>query len=207
MKRTVTVSGQGSARVVPDSAVVRVAAAHRAAGVAEAFAGVTSATDAMAATARRFTDPAKIASTDFSVWPAYDNEGRPAGFEARHGLRVVVTDLVAAGGLLTALADAVGDRLQVESVSLEVADPSAALTEARTAAFADARARAEHLSTLSDAVLGEVVTVSEGGSSAQPLEAAPVALRAAAAKDVSFEPGERAITAYVTVTWRLVAAI
>lgn len=201
MKRTVTVSGQGTARIVPDTAVVQVAASHRAAGVAEAFAGVTSATEAMSTVARQHTDPAKIASTDFSVWPASDDQGRPAGFEARHGLRVVVTDLAGAGRLLSALAAEVGDRLQVESVSLEVADPGAALIEARELAFADARSRAEHLAGLGAATLGEVVSIVEGGSSVQPMGAAPMAFREA--KDVAFEPGEKAISAFVTVTWQL----
>ena len=52
MARTVTVTGQGTARVVPDSAVVIVAAVHRARSVEEAFAGVTSAVEAISASAR-----------------------------------------------------------------------------------------------------------------------------------------------------------
>lgn len=203
MKRTVTVTGRGEARTVPDSAVVRLAATYRAPGVEEACAGVAFAIDVIGVVARRFTDPSRIASADFSLWPAHDDEGRPAGFEARHAMTVVVTDITAAGGLLTALAAEVGDRLRVDGVSLEVGDPRPAQVTAREAAFADARGRAEHLAGLSGAGLGEVVAVVEGGSHAQPLGGAVFAAKAAAS-DTSFEPGEKALGASVTVTWRLV---
>ncbi|HEX3930664.1 MAG TPA: hypothetical protein VHW64_08170 [Nocardioides sp.] len=48
--RTVTVTGQGEARAVPDSAVLRVAAVHRAAGVAEALGGAAGAARQVAST-------------------------------------------------------------------------------------------------------------------------------------------------------------
>ena len=63
------------------------------------------------------------------------------GFEARHGLVIAVADLAVAGRMLARLAEAVGNRLVVESVSLEVGDPVAARTAAREVAFADARTR------------------------------------------------------------------
>ena len=201
MTRIVTVTGQGSARVVPDVAVVRLAAAHRAADVASALAGVDAAISTAGAVARRFTDPARVASTDLSVWPAYDNQGAPAGFEARHGLRVLVPDLAAAGALLTALAAEVGDALRVEGVALEVADPGPAERDAREAAYADARGRAEHLAALAGTGLAEEVSVVEGGGGIGVAEA-PLAFEARA-KDVSFEPGERAVTSTLTITWRL----
>ena len=82
--------------------------------------------------------------------------GEPSGFQARHSLVVRCPDIDAAGGLLTALADAVGDRLEIEGVSLEVADQSAALVAAREAAYADAVDRATHLAGLAGAELGDV---------------------------------------------------
>ena len=61
--RTVTVTGQGIAREVPDTVVVRVSAAHRAAGVAEALAGADSAATEIVAVGRRHTGAAQISST------------------------------------------------------------------------------------------------------------------------------------------------
>jgi uncharacterized protein YggE len=196
MARTVTVSGHGSATAVPDVAVVRVAAVHRAEGMAEALAGAESARAAVVAAAGDLV----VSSTDLSVWPAHDNEGRRAGFEARHALSITGGDLESAGALVGRLAEELGDRLQVESVSLSVGDPTAALREAREAAYADARARAEHLAALSDAVLGEVQEVTEGAGAPVARGGADVfAMKA----DVGFTPGQTVLTSTVTVTWAL----
>ena len=137
--RTVTVTGRGTAREVPDTVVVRVASSHRAAGVAEALAGADSAATEIVAVGREHTEASRIGSTNLNVWPAYDNEGRPSGFEARHSLSITCTDIASAGDLLAALATKVGDRLQVEGFGLEVSDTARALDSARSGAYADAR--------------------------------------------------------------------
>ncbi|MFA6300148.1 MAG: SIMPL domain-containing protein, partial [Nocardioides sp.] len=133
------------------------------------------------------------------VWPADDHEGRQSGFEARHGYTVTCSDLDVAGALVTELATQVGDRLQVEGVSLEVSDTSAAVTAAREAAYADARARAEHLAGLADVSLGDVQSLVEGAG------AVPMArgFEAMAKGDVVLEPGEGSLGQSLTVTWAI----
>jgi len=200
MKRTLTVTGQGQSRAVPDRAVLRIGIAHRAPGVADAVAGVDSGVRLAGEVARRFTTPARIGSQGLNLWPAHDQEGRQVGFEARHQLAIACDNLDVAGKLVGALAAEVGDRLQIGGVSLEVSDPSAAQTAAREEAYADATARAEHLAGLSGATLGEVVSVVEGGG-ATPFMGGDIP--ASAKLDASFEPGESTIAAAVTVTWRL----
>jgi len=195
MARTVTVTGHGSAQAVPDTAVVRVAAVHRAAGMAEALSGAESARAAVVAAAGDLV----VSSTDLSVWPAHDHEGVRSGFEARHALTVTGGDLESAGALVGRLAEEVGDRLQVESVSLSASDPSAALGEAREAAYADARARATHLAALAGAVLGEVQDLVEGAGAPVPWQGEAASFKA----DVSFAPGQTRLTSTVTVTWAL----
>jgi uncharacterized protein YggE len=198
--RTVTVTGHGEARAVPDSAVVRVAAVHRAAGVAEALAGADSAARQIVATGREHTSPERIGSTSVQIWPAHDQQGSPAGFEARHSLTLRCDDIEGAGALLGALTQSVGDRLQVEGVSLEVADRASAETAAREAAYADAVQRAAHLAGLSGATLGDLQDVVEGG--AVSIIGQPRAAKAFAA-EVVLEPGETSTTASVTVTFQL----
>lgn len=203
MERTVTTTGQGTAYATPDRAVVRVGAAHRAAGVAEACAGVDSAVRRLAEVAREHTSADQIGTSELQVWAAHDGEGRPDGFEARHGLTVRVDTVATAGALIAALAEAVGDRLQLDGVSLEVSDPGPARVEARDAAFADAQARAEQLAGLGGARLGPVLALSEGGTHQVYAEAAGAPMRAM--KDMAVEPGQQAITVSVTVTWALEA--
>ena len=199
MARTVTVTGHGSATAVPDTAVVRVAAVHRAAGMAEALSGAESARAAVVAAAAESAGDPVVSSTDLSVWPAHDDDGRRAGFEARHVLTVTGGDLETAGALLGRLADEVGDRLQVESVSLSVGDPAGALGEAREAAYADARSRATHLAALADASLGKVKEVCEGAGHPVARGTEMAAFKA----DVGFAPGQTVLTSSVTVTWAL----
>jgi uncharacterized protein YggE len=197
--RTVTVTGHGEARVVPDAAVVRVAAVHRAAGVADALAGADSAARQIVATGREHTTPERIGSTSVQIWPAHDQQGAPAGFEARHSSTLRCDDIVAAGDLLAALAESVGDRLQIEGVSLEVTDRGAAETAAREAAYADAVERGTHLAGLAGSQLGDPQEVVEGGVTAIGTPRQAKALAA----DVALEPGEMAVTASVTVTFQL----
>jgi uncharacterized protein len=199
--RTVTVTGHGESRVVPDSAVVRVAAVHRAAGVAEALAGADSAAKQIVTTGREHTTPERIGSTSIQIWPAHDDKGAPSGFVAHHSLTLRCDDIDAAGALLSALAGSVGDRLQLEGVSLEVTDRGSAETTAREAAYADAVDRGTHLAGLAGSSLGDAQEVIEGG--AVSIVGAPRAAKALAMADVGLEAGEMSVTSSVTVTFQL----
>jgi uncharacterized protein YggE len=196
--RTVTVTGHGESRVPPDSAVVRVSAVHRAAGVAEALSGADSAATGIATTARQFTTPERVASTSLQIWTSHDELNRPDGFQARHSLTIRCDDIDAAGALLTALAESVGDRLEIEGVSLEGADQSEGSRTAREAAYADAVDRATHLAGLAGAELGQVQDVAEGGAAT-----GPVRMARAVSASASFQPGETSLGAAVTVTFQL----
>ena len=89
--------------------------------------------------------------------------------------------------------------LGASRVALSVGDPAAAMTEAREAAFAEARARAEHLAGLADATLGKVKEVAEGAGAPVARQAEAFAMKA----DVGFSPGQTVLTSTVTVTWAL----
>jgi uncharacterized protein YggE len=199
--RTVTVTGHGETRVPPDSAVVRVSAVHRAVGVADALAGADSAASAVATAARRHTSPERVGSTGLSIWREQDLSGSPGDFRAQHSLVIGCPDIEAAGALLTDLADAVGDALQVEGVSLEVTETAEPTRQAREAAYADAVDRATHLASLAGARLGEPQEVVEGGIGSGPIRQAKAMAASAAA---SFQPGESSLGATVTVTFQLV---
>ncbi len=105
--------------------------------------------------------------------------GRAGGFEARHSLAVRCASVEEAGDLLSALADAVGDALVVDGVSLDVSNTSDARATAAEAAWDDARAHAAHLAALAGATLGDVVAIVEGGAGGRRADPSPVALRAA----------------------------
>ena len=58
---TVTVTGIGTSRVAPDSAVVRLSAVARGAGVAEAYAAMSKAAAQVVDVAQRHTEERRIA--------------------------------------------------------------------------------------------------------------------------------------------------
>ncbi|WP_395658882.1 SIMPL domain-containing protein [Nocardioides sp.] len=191
--RTITVVGHGASRVAPDTAVVHVAATFSAASLAEALAGAESARASVVTVARRFTD--EIASQHLSV----GREDHPGpGYHARHALLVRCAGLDEAGALVTALADEVGDRLSVDHVGLEVSDTADAERLAREAAFTDAREKAEHLAAQAHGTLGQVESVTEGGTPGSPRFARALAASA------HFEPGETTVEQQLTVTFELV---
>lgn len=202
MHRTVTTTGHGTAGAVPDSAVVGVHVRHRAGSVAAALDGLARLGATLTAVAARHVAPAAVASTGMDVHPGHDDRGRPDGFEAGHRWRLSCDDLPTASSLLAALAEEVGDALRVEHVGMRVADPTAALTEARERAFADARARAEHLATLGGRSLGDLLSVREGepGETGEPGGEAPLRFLAAVP---DLAPGQQEVGVRVTVTWQL----
>ena len=198
-ERSVPVTGQGSTAVAPDTAVVRVAAVSRGAGVADAFASSSAAAAQIGVVARRHTEDKRIASTGINVWPWHDNQGRQRGFEARHSLAIGCSDLDAAGALLDELAAEVGDALVVDGVTLEVSEPTAARDQAVAAAYADALRQAEQLAALAGASLADVLAIGPGhggGPAFRGMDTMAVAAK--------IEPGETTVVASLSVTWALV---
>jgi uncharacterized protein YggE len=199
--QTVTVTGTGIVTVVPDSAVVRLAACARGSGVAEAYAAMAGAAATVVEVAHRHTEERRVASTGISVWSARDHEGREAGYEARHSYSVACPDLAAAGALLGELAGEVGDALAVDGVALEVTEDHGAGDRAREAAFDDARERAAQLARMAGAGLGAVQSIVEGDVHRGPTPMPRMALASATA--AGLEPGEASVTTTVTVVWEL----
>lgn len=126
------------------------------------------------------------------------------GYRATNDLSVRVADLDAAGEVLAAAVDAGGNALRIQGVRLVVEDDSAPRTEARGAAVADARARAETLAEAAGRSLGELALVSEGSFS-EPEYRSFDSAEASAAFDgeVPIARGEQDITVTVTTVWRL----
>ena len=200
--RTVTVTGSGTSKVAPDSAVVRIAAVRRGLGVAEAHDAMSADAGRVVEVAARHTEQRRIASTGISVWPFHDHEGKRQGYEARHGYAIGCADLAEAGLLLGELAREIGDGLAVDSVGLEVTDDHGAAGKARELAFHDARERAAALARMAGQGLGAVQSIVEGGgASDHPLGSPKMAMMRESGGGL--EPGEASVTTTVTVVWEL----
>ena len=198
-------TGSGKSTATPD--VVRLALGVTCDGddVSSALRLVGERVQAIGAAARsQDVRAADISSTGAGVHPRYDRDGqRVVGYQAFHRLGVMVRDVDRVGAVVDAVAGVAGNSLSVDSIQLDLSDVSALQDEARSAAFLDARAKAGQYAALSDAVLGEVLSVIEGavaGGGPRPMMAMAMAARDSA---MPVEAGEQTVTATVTVTWAL----
>ncbi len=195
---TVTVSGAGSVSAVPDQAEVS-------AGVETRGATAQAALDANAAAMRKVIAAVRAAggkdvtTQTVSLSSIVDPEGREvagSGFVATNVVSARI-DLADAGKLIDAAVAAGANT--VWGPTLSYSDPAKLYREALAKSVADARERAAVLATAAGRQLGEITTMTEGGSVAIPL-AEKAAADAGGTPVVS---GPQETTASVTVTFEL----
>jgi len=211
VERTISVSGQGRVSARPDLAVVRV-------GVETEADSATAALDensvrmsgVISATLDVGVSRDDVQTEGLSLRPIYQRrdpgpegeEGPPelVGYRASNVVAVTVRDLDELGALLDAAVEAGGNTIQ--GIRFEISDNEALRSAAREAAMTDAITKAEQLTELAGAELGEVLTIEEIGADApSPVRFAETEQAAGAA--VPVEPGRQEIEVSLRVTWRI----
>ena len=209
----IVVSGQGSAELAPDMALLQLTVT-READTARAALDASSSAMAQVIKALREQGIAErdLQTGNFSIQPKYvyppqksQGENQPpriVGYTVRNGLDVRVRDL----GKLGAIMD--------QSVTLGVNeggnilftndDPSAAIEQARTRAVKDAMAKARTLAAAAGVKLGKVLEISEQSYSPAP---APMMrskmMMADAAEAVPVAAGESSYEVTVNLSWAI----
>lgn len=143
---------------------------------------------------------ADIQTANYSINPEYDYSGdqrRLIGYRVDNTVIAKIRDLDSAGSVIDATVASVGDEIQVSGVSFSIEDDTELIAAARTAAWDDARTKAEQLATLAGIELGEAVMISESFSSPVPL---PVYRDFAVADEAIFETPIEAGQQQVAVT-------
>ncbi len=200
----VEVGGVGTATGIPDVLRFSVGVEVSADGVDGALSGADDAARRVIA-ALRAADVAErdVQTAGVSVHPRYDGEGeRITGYTARHDLAVTLREMAAAGAVIASVADAGGDAARLQGLSYALEDDAAVQAEARAAAFADARRRAEQYADLVGRRLGDVLWVRENVSAPAPMPYG-AADEAAAGASLALEPGSTAVTVTAEVRWSL----
>jgi hypothetical protein len=204
--RTLTVSGEGEAKAVPDEAHLSAGVVTEAKKAADALVANTRAMHAVFATLKRFgiSDHA-IQTSEFSVEPqrAPDRNGNAgakiSGYTVSNTVNVTV-DIAKLGPALDALVSSGANSLG--SIDFAIRDPKPLLAKARAEAIHDATERAQVYAKAAGIALGPILSVSEGGAEmprpayAARMAAAPNALPPVAA-------GEERISANVSVTFAI----
>lgn len=207
---TVSVTGEGEARAVPDRAFVILGVESRAASASEAAADNARRQRAVLDTLRAmgFTQE-QLATANYSVRPElqYDQEGqrpRVLGYVVSNTVRVDVRQTERVGPVIDA-ALARGAN-QVHGLHFYLSDPAPARRDAIANAVAKARADAEALARAAGGSLGEVLELSTA-----PMPSGPVmyrqnievlAMRGDASTPV--QAGEEVVRATVHARWAFV---
>jgi uncharacterized protein YggE len=194
--RTITVPGVGRVSIEPDLAEVRLGVVIRRPTVGQAR---TEAARLMAAildgvVAAGVPRP-DIRTTFLAVQPAWEHDdraGRPrlAGHEVSNVVTVVVRDLDRLGSTIDAALGAGATSL--DGLDLRVADPGGPQAEARAAAVADARGRADVLAAAAGVTIAGLRSITEGSGRGPIVPVARLAMAEAVA-DTPIEAGRTEI--------------
>ncbi len=204
----VIVFGEGSASAAPDYARIR-------SGVTSNGKTAKDATDAnskliagiTAALLSSGIEQKDIRTSRFFVQPVYihqqNAEPKFTGFNATNQLTVTIRQIAKLGDILDRLVTA--GATDVGDVEFLQSDPATALDQARKAAIADARHKAELYAQAAGLSLGSVVWITEdigsGSTPFSPLAAKRVAAPAAMAVPIS--PGEDTLRVVIAVGYGL----
>jgi uncharacterized protein len=199
----VIVVGEGSVHVAPDYAQIR-------GGVTTKGKTVREATDAnskmMAAITTALLNAgiaqADIQTAQFSIQPVYappqpPNEPKLAGYSVSNQVTVTVRALGKVSEILDRMVDA--GVTDIGNVSFLHSDPTKALDQAREAAVADARRKAELYARASGFTLGRVAWLTEDTGLISPGPVAKFRAQAAMAAPVPIAPGEDTLRVQITV--------
>lgn len=206
MPRTITVTGVGRASVRPDLADLRFGVTVTAPTVESARSANSGTLTAVIARLRSLgIDDHDLQTSIVSVSPQYDysREGAPprlAGYTFSNLVAALVRDIERVGEAIDAALTA--GATNVDQIAFRVADQSSAEREAREAAVADARAKAETFASAAGVEITGVAALTESGSPV-PYPMPALERMAFAAKDVStpIEPGTNEVVATVSITY------
>lgn len=204
---SIAVTGEGVVATPPDLAIVTTGVVTRAATAGAALKANSAAmAKVLAAIKAARVEDRDVGTSGLTVQPQYDyGENRApklSGYEVRNAVTIRARDLDGLGELLDAVVGAGSN--QIEGLVFDLADREPRLDEARRAAVADARRKAELYAREAGVRLGKVLSIDERIQGEPP--ARPFALRAKAmdaAPAVPIARGEQELRAEVAVRWVL----
>jgi uncharacterized protein YggE len=200
-EKLVTVTGEATVAVAPDTAMIRLGVSSQEKTAREASeANAKQMTAVFAAIKDTGVADRDIQTSRLSLQPQYDpnksGTARLTGFQASNQVTVRIRDI---DKLPTVLDRAItAGANEMSGIEFVVSEQSKLLDQARDDAIADARRKAELYAKAAGAKLGRVVSITEEGSAPPPR---PIqAMRAGA---VPIAPGEQTLKAIVTVSYEL----
>ena len=200
--KLVTVSGEATIAVAPDTAVIRIGVTSAAKTAREASdANAKQMTGVLAAIKDAGIADRDVQTSRLSLQPQYDpnkaGTARLLGFQVTNQVTVKIRDI---DNLPAILDRAIGAGAnEMSGIEFIVSEQSKLLDQARDDAIADARRKAELYAKAASVKVGQVMAIVEDGSSPPPRP-----MQAMRAAGVPVAPGEQTLRAAVTVTYAIV---
>ncbi len=207
--RSITVIGQGEAAGPPDLATINAGVQTLAPTVVESSGENQAIIERiMQALEKEGVAAIDIQTADYSIWPEQQHDPRGSGeititgYRVNNTVRVTVRDIDRLGKILAAVTNAGANA--IHGIGFSVEDSAALEAEARTAAMADARARAEALAELAGVSLGKVlaITTSPGGGYPVPMMGGRMDM-AQSASVPGISTGQLSISVQVQVSYEI----
>jgi uncharacterized protein YggE len=147
-----------------------------------------------------------VQTAQLSIQPVYASpkpgeERKLTGYSVGNHVVVTIKPIERVGDVLDQMIAA--GATEVSNVEFLVSDPSKALDQAREAAIADARRKAEVYARAAGVMLGRVVSIEEGSGVSAPMPRR--ALAQAASMQIPIAPGENTLHATVTMVFEIAA--
>ena len=204
--QTLTLSVEGKAARAPDLAEVSGGVVTLAPTAAAAMAANAARMTAVVAAVRRAgLADRDIQTSGLSLQPQYryENNQPPAltGYQATNTVTLRIRRLPDTGRLLDALVAAGANQLSGPAFRIEAADT--ALDEARTAAVATGRARAELYAKAAGLHVRRIQSIGESGGSPEPRPIMVRAMMKSEAAEAPVAPGEVSLSISVTMVFEL----
>jgi uncharacterized protein YggE len=206
---SLSVTGAGTAYLVPDIAYIYLGVHTELPSASEAVTQNNAQTETMIQALTDFGIDAKdIRTTNFSIYPfdKYDPlTGVSTGekyYSVDNTVYVTIRDLTKLGDLLDTVVSAGANT--VNSIQFDVADKDTALKQARADAIADAKEKAEELAAAAGVTIGDIQSITFTDSQPYPLyDGRGGGGGGAEAAVVPIQPGQLTFTVTVNVTYTI----
>jgi uncharacterized protein YggE len=211
--RTLSLTGRAEVRAAPDMAVISAGTVSEAKTAREALSANNETMAAVLKTiAAAGVADKDIQTSNFSIQPKYTYPPRASdgtqeapkidGYTVSNSVTVLVRDLDRLGAVMDAVVSSGVN--QMNGLNFTVAEPGPLRNEARKAAVAEARARAQLYADAAGVKLGPIRSIAEESHVRPPQPMARMAMEAAAPDAaVPIAQGEQVIEATVNIVWGL----
>jgi uncharacterized protein len=201
---TIVVAGTGEIKGTPDTVTLSLGVHTSGPSAVEALNSNNFSAGTLIDTLKQKGVRAKnIQTTDLSVSPTYDKYGvNITGYSVFNSVTVTIYGVKGAGEIIDAAANAVGDAITFNGISLSIGDNSSRslIARARASAVKQAINHAKELAAAAGLTLGAVRKIDDTATAVPPPQYLSFA-RDTAASAVPLEPGTQQLSVDVNVTF------